>query len=146
MKVMSSNIKIALSILIIAALAAFIVNINDLIPKEAPLLPTAGTDNSGKDYSDCFGESPGTVLFVYSNSCPHCQNMKSIIKELEKEGYKFYWAEGSDPEARDIIDQCFSDIIGGYVPQFICPANGQEKTGEMTKAELKNFADSCASS
>ena len=83
-----------------------------------------------------------TVIFVYSESCPHCQNMKPLVKELEGEGYNFYWATGSDSNAYEMLEECFADIMTGYVPQFICP-DGTEYTGEMPIGDLKNFADKC---
>lgn len=83
-----------------------------------------------------------TVIFVYSDSCPHCANMKPLIKELEEEGYNFYWATGSDAKSQELLNECFADVMSGYVPQFICP-NGIEHTGEMPIEDLKDFADKC---
>jgi thiol-disulfide isomerase/thioredoxin len=137
--------KSIVSALIIIALAVLIVNANKLVspkvPGEEPTKPIGS--ESVVDYENCFSEDPSTVVFVYSNSCPYCNNMKPIIEELEKEGYKFYWAESSDSEARDIVSSCFNDLLSGYVPQFICPKTGKEQTGAMSKADLKKFADDC---
>jgi len=83
-----------------------------------------------------------TVIFVYSDSCPHCQNMKPLVKELEDAGYNFHWATGSDSNVYEMLNECFADIMTGYVPQFICP-NGAEHTGEMPIEDLKEFADKC---
>lgn len=140
-------IKTIVSVIVIVVLAVFIVNINKLISLKAqsiveePIAPITGGDVT--DYGKCFDKDPSTVVFVHSNSCPHCRSMMPIIEELEKEGYKFYWAESSDNEAREIINNCFSDLLSGYVPQFICPKTGKEQTGGMGKDELKGFADSC---
>ena len=140
-------IKIFISILFIVFLAFLVVNANKLIKSNLPEIAEkqdiGSTGESVVDYGDCFSEDPSTVVFVHSNSCPHCNSMKPIIGELEEEGYKFYWAESSDSAARQVVNDCFSDILGGYVPQFICPKTGKEKTGGMSKAELKSFADSC---
>jgi len=83
-----------------------------------------------------------TVIFVYSESCSHCAKMKPLVKELEGEGYNFYWAGGSDSNAYEMLNECFTDIMTGYVPQFICP-DGVEYTGEMSIEDLKAFADKC---
>ena len=83
-----------------------------------------------------------TVIFVYSDSCPHCQNMKPLIEELEGQGYNFYRATGSDAKSQELLSDCFADIMTGYVPQFICP-DGTEHTGEMPIEDLKDFADKC---
>ena len=94
---------------------------------------------------DCitkYGLTKDTVIFVYSDSCPHCQNMKPLVKELEDAGYGFYWATGSDSNAYEMLNECFADIMTGYIPQFICP-DGTEHTGEMPIEDLKAFADKC---
>ena len=83
-----------------------------------------------------------TVIFVYSDSCPHCQNMKPLIEELEGQGYNFYWATGSDAKSQELLSDCFADIMTGYIPQFICP-DGVEHTGGMPIEDLKDFADKC---
>jgi len=141
-------IKSIISLAVIIVLAVLIVNMNKFISPNVPNAAEVGdsplTDGSQVDYGECFSEDLSTVLFVYSNTCPYCNQMKPIVKELEDEGYGFYWAEGSDSSAMGVISTCFSDLIGGYVPQFICPSNGQEQTGAMDKADLKKFADDCA--
>ncbi|MBA3063974.1 hypothetical protein FP803_00890, partial [Candidatus Woesearchaeota archaeon] len=94
---------------------------------------------------DCitkYGLKKDTVIFVYSDSCPHCNNMKPLVTELEDAGYNFYWATGSDSNAYEMLNECFADIMTGYIPQFICP-DGVEHTGEMPIEDLKNFADKC---
>ena len=153
------TLKSLLTLLGIVIFAVFIVNLNKFIPQkevnnaeESAALGIGGAEESAalgsgqdvKDYGECFSESPDTVVFVHSNSCPHCRTMFPIVEELEEEGYKFYWAEGSDSAAREVIGTCFSDIVGGYVPQFICPKTGKEKTGAMSKSELIKFSDECS--
>ena len=140
-------IKSILSILVIIILAVLILNADKLIsPRKRVVGEDSITPLSGgavRDYRDCFSDDPSAIVFLHSNSCPHCRSMMPIIEELEEEGYNFYWAESSDSEARDVISNCFSDIIGGYVPQFICPATGNEQTGAMSKDNLREFADDC---
>ena len=89
-----------------------------------------------------YGIPKDAVIFVYSDSCPHCANMKPLVKELEEESYSFYWAGGSDSKSREILNDCFADVMKGYVPQFIC-SNGVEHTGEMSIENLREFADKC---
>ncbi len=141
-------VKSLVAILVIIVLAVLIVNVNRFIspkvPQKAEEKQDVLSERSVVDYSGCFSNSPGTVVFIHSNSCPHCVRMKPVIEELEGEGYSFYSAESSDTEAREIISSCLSDMLSGYVPQFVCPSTGVEKTGSMSKEELKAFADSCA--
>jgi len=136
-------IKSVISIVVIIVLAVLIVNANKLISPKRAQEPTAPASGAITDYGECFNKDPTTVVFVHSNYCPHCRDMMPIIEELEKEGYKFYWAESSDSEAREIVNNCFSELLSGYVPQFICPNMGEEQTGAMSKDELKGFADDC---
>jgi len=142
--------KSAIAVLVIIVLAVLIVNVDKIITPKVPSVVDEGVNLGTGDakigneaIEGCFSESPDTVVFVYSNSCPYCNKMKPFVNELEDEGYKFYWAEGSDSEAREVITNCFSDLLGKYVPQFICPATGKEQTGAMSKDELKKFADDC---
>jgi hypothetical protein len=143
---MKSILKVLLSVFVILIFAYLIVNVNSIVPPRKVMASEQGTStlNEGISYDECFQEDPSTIVFVHSNSCPHCRNMMPIVRELEGEGYKFYWAEGSDIEARAVIEGCFSDILSGYVPQFICPSNGKEQTGEMSKEELRSFSEECA--
>jgi thiol-disulfide isomerase/thioredoxin len=97
-------------------------------------------------YSDCAlanGLEKETVIFVYSNSCPHCLKMQPIVSDLELEDYKFKWASASDNEARALLKKCYSDVLAGGVPQFICAKNGQTIVGERTKTVLQEFAEAC---
>ncbi|MEA2037464.1 MAG: hypothetical protein U9O94_08185 [Nanoarchaeota archaeon] len=148
--------KLVTSIIVVIVLAVFIVNIDNVIPSqvsntvEKKVKQDTGsgeiTSTVVADYANCFsnyGQDPIEVVFVHSNYCPHCSTMKPIIGELEDEGYGFYWAESSNSEAANIISDCFSNALSGYVPQFICPKTGQEQTGAMDKLTLQKFADSC---
>lgn len=100
---------------------------------------------------ECTGLDADTMIFYYSNGCPWCQKMKPGVEALQKEGYKFYMAEGSDPEAAEMISSCIQDYMtSGGVPQFICLKTGDIHTGafvdadkNMDKAALKAWADSC---
>jgi hypothetical protein len=98
-------------------------------------------------YSACAvenGLSKGSIIFVYSDSCPHCTRMKPIIKDLE-ETYEFYWASASDSSSKAILRDCFSDVLAGGVPQFICSKNGKSLVGEKPKAVLEDFTIACNS-
>ncbi|MBW2977409.1 hypothetical protein KY331_01045 [Candidatus Woesearchaeota archaeon] len=100
---------------------------------------------------ECTGLDPETVIFYYSTGCPWCQKMKPGVENLEKEGYKFYWAEGSDPEAAELIDNCIKEhMTSGGVPQFICLKNGKIQTGAFVDADknmdqdaLQAWVDDC---
>ena len=96
-------------------------------------------------YSDCAnlkGLTKGTVIFVYSDTCPHCVRMKPIVTELGDE-FEFYWANAGDSSARTLLNDCFKDVLAGGVPQFICSKNGANIVGEKSEEVLKTFAESC---
>lgn len=90
----------------------------------------------------CKGISPDTVIFYHADWCGHCAEMKSAVEELEEEGYNFFWAESSSAETAEVKD-CFSDVLQGAVPQFICLGTKEYELGAIGKEKLKDFADSC---
>ncbi len=97
-------------------------------------------------YSSCAVENDlkkDAIVFVYSDSCPHCIRMKPIVTDLEVEEYNFKWVSASDNEAKTILRNCFSDVLASGVPQFICAKNGQTIVGETPKETLRAFAQSC---
>ena len=69
--------------------------------------------------------------------------MKPIVKELENEGFSFAWVETEDSQAMNIIKDCFSDVVGRGVPEFICAGSKEVKMGAQSKSALKSFAESC---
>lgn len=102
--------------------------------------------NNNKTDNTCYtnyGLKYNTIIFYHASWCPHCTNMKPIIKELESEGYNFYWVESDTNTGTEVIESCFKDTIQGGVPQFICTGTKQSVLGEMSKDKLKSFADKC---
>ena len=96
-------------------------------------------------YSNCAlekGLEKGTVVFVYTDTCPHCKKVKPAVTELGEE-YSFYWANAADSSARTLLNDCFKDVLAGGVPQFICSKNGANIVGERPKEVLEEFAKSC---
>jgi thiol-disulfide isomerase/thioredoxin len=120
-----------------------------VISQETSSVVTSETNFSSADvekYASCAtknGLDKKTVIFLYSDSCPHCQKMKPIITELQSENYNFKWASVSDNEMRNILSECYSDVLAGGVPQFICAKNGQTIVGEKSKETMAEFAKSC---
>ncbi|MCX6778600.1 MAG: hypothetical protein NT157_07035 [Candidatus Micrarchaeota archaeon] len=90
------------------------------------------------------GITRGAVVFIHTNTCPHCTTMKPIVEKLVGEGYDFVYAEYYDPAAAPVRD-CLAQYRSGYVPQFICAYTGDEITGEASEQELRNFAEACRS-
>ena len=150
----ADKIKALVSVVVILILAIVIVNMNSIFPVNNNIAmgqqitkQTTRTDtNVIVDSSTCVGKygiPENAVVFIYADWCPHCANMKPVVQKLEGEGYNFYWVESSDSKASEVVINCLSDLVGGYIPQFICPKTGKEQTGEMTEYQLKQFADAC---
>ena len=98
-----------------------------------------------------YGLTQDTIIFYYSNSCGWCSKMKPGVEALEKEGYKFYWIEGSDAETSGLIDDCVrSYMTSGGVPQFICPKTNEihvgafsDENSDLDQLALKEWVDNC---
>ena len=149
-----NSVAAVIAIIAIFAISAFILNIDKIFPDNEEIIvnneeitENAGIELTGAStYSECSakqGLSKGTVLFIYSDSCPHCTRMKPILTGLESNGYDFYWVTSGDNKARAVISSCFKDVISSYVPQFICSSNGKSIVGGKSKETLKSFADDC---
>jgi parvulin-like peptidyl-prolyl isomerase len=93
---------------------------------------------------DNYGITGDTIIFYHADWCPHCTKMMPIVEDLEDEGYNFLWAETSSRES-SVIVECFSDVIQGGIPEFICAGTNEYRLGEMSKSQLRNFADKCKS-
>jgi parvulin-like peptidyl-prolyl isomerase len=87
--------------------------------------------------------TPDTVIFYHASWCGHCQKMMPIVEELVEEGYNFYYAETSSGEGTEAVTKCYSDVLQGGVPQFICAGTKEYHMGSTTKEKLKEFADNC---
>jgi thiol-disulfide isomerase/thioredoxin len=98
------------------------------------------------EYADCAtlnNLDKNSVIFIYSDSCPHCLRMKPIVNDLESQNYKFIWVSAADNNMRNIMNKCYSDILAGGVPQFICARNGETLVGEQSQEELQQFTANC---
>ncbi|MEA3430111.1 MAG: peptidylprolyl isomerase [Nanoarchaeota archaeon] len=93
-----------------------------------------------------FGLTKDTVILYYldSNKCPQCQNMFASVKSLEGKGYNFYYADIADKGSLDVLDACFSDLVEGKAPLFICAGSGEYVLGEMKESSLVKFAQECS--
>jgi hypothetical protein len=117
-----------------------------IIKQEEQIQENIFSTEEVEKYSNCaleHGLTKDTIVFVYSNNCPYCKKMQPIVTDLELDDYIFKWASPADSEAKTLLRNCFSDVLEGGVPQFICAKNGASLMGERPKAVLKEFADSC---
>lgn len=114
-------------------------------------------DNAGFDeplfseeiekYSSCSlknNVTKDTTLFIYLDSCPYCKKMKPIVNSLELDGYSFKWISADNNEGKKLLRDCFSDVLTGAVPQFICAKNGETIVGEMPLEKLQEFSVACS--
>lgn len=92
--------------------------------------------------SDDEGLLSGTVVFYYASWCSSCGTAKSDVESLMGEGYSFKIVlEGDSSE--ELVDTCFSEVVGAGYPQYICSSDGTVVSGTMSKKEIKAFADNC---
>ena len=107
-----------------------------------PTNPLEGTNMSVQECLNQIGFDG--YIFLYSTSCPHCQNMLPIVDELIAEGYNFEKVTSSTPGSEK-LSQCISDL-SGYVPEFICNTGNKEAShlgGGLTKEELIEMYNAC---
>ena len=87
---------------------------------------------SPKDVKKMMTSSKPVAIFFYMDGCPHCETMKPIWSELEKEtGMEFGKVESANVPKE----------LGIYAfPKFMKVKGGHQKTvdGEMSKGELKS--------
>ncbi len=103
--------------------------------------------NCAKDLYDL---SEDTIIFYYGDFCGWCAKMKPGIEQLEKEGYKFYWAESTTPTKSEVAKKCFKGVLGSGVPQFICVKNAKVKSGAFVDDNsdldvdlMRDWVDEC---
>ncbi len=99
-----------------------------------------------KEHLECLKKNiidENSVVFYYSDErCPFCTSMRDIVVELEDQGLNFVKVKHTGPKLDD-LQACFSDVVTGKVPQFICAKTKATIFGEMTEQELKDFALEC---
>lgn len=119
------------------------VDLSNLVSGESVSGASVSEDDGSDSCYSGYGIKDNTVIFYHAEWCPHCKNMKPIVSDLEKEGFSFYSAETSSGEGTEAVKECFSDVLQGGVPQFICAGSKEYKLGEMKKSELRSFAENC---
>ena len=85
-----------------------------------------------------------SIIFIYSDSCPHCTKMKPWVEELEGKKYQFLWVSVNGDKIQT-ISKCLEGIVElRYVPDFICPLTEKNKVGAFTSIEeMENFIEEC---
>lgn len=116
MKLNSTHVTIAVSLLIIVLIALFIAFIpSKNSTKGEELIP----------FAKCLADSG--AKFYGAFWCPHCQNQKTLFGKAAKE---LPYVECSTPDMRGQTPVCASANIASY-PTWIF-ADGSKQSGEMT--------------
>jgi hypothetical protein len=98
-----------------------------------------------------YGIDSGSIIYhTNSERCPSCRATDSVVSELQTleyiEGiyYPVYRLDRAESGNQNLILEClrFFDNID-YVPQLLCPLNGQSLTGEFGLNEALDFAEDC---
>lgn len=88
--------------------------------------------------------STGTVVFMYATDCAYSKVMIPYVRQLESEGYKFYWADTANGSALQPVTNCLKDVAAmASTPEFICPAKDKGRIGAFSLEELRGFAENC---
>ncbi|MEM2918119.1 MAG: hypothetical protein QXY62_01285 [Candidatus Altiarchaeota archaeon] len=117
--------------------------------KNACLLKDRESTKNKEVISGCLDKyniSSTSVVFLYSDTCPHCARMKPLVRNLENQSYNFTWINVQDAEKMAIAKDCLLNVLDvrGYVPQFACPITKELKVGVFASIEkMKEFADRC---
>lgn len=83
------------------------------------------------------------LLFFYGLECPHCQKMEKLVDTLNTEGFDIEkvecWHNKGNEELFVKMD-CEDEPCGG-VPFFVNQKTKKTACGEVTYAELKEWAE-----
>lgn len=85
------------------------------------------------------------VVFIYADWCPHCQDMKPLVQQLQREGFSVYLAPSTNSTVVGYLRECLSGIAQlRYIPEFVCPSNGKSKVGKFSNIdEMRAFFQAC---
>jgi hypothetical protein len=104
---------------------------------------TKTQNNTNTTSTDCltkYNLTNETLIFYYSQSDMYSEDMQLIVSELS-ENYTFY---KTGQLWDDEFNACFS-IEAGHTPTFVCAGTQERIVGEVSRDELKAFADKCKS-
>ncbi|MFH0863143.1 MAG: hypothetical protein V1875_08970 [Candidatus Altiarchaeota archaeon] len=98
-----------------------------------------------------YGVGVNTVVYHRSSKdCTLCTKMDAVVDELknanfdENTKYKVFVVDESSPEEKKLLSECMQGFDNSdYAPQLLCPANGEDLTGEFTLGKATAFADRC---
>ena len=109
------------------------------------LLNTTGAP-SGETCFAAYGLDPRTPIFAYKPTCPYCEQMIPIIRDLENRGYSFRWVDRTNQDENKMLYACLGGTVANFVPQLICPNTRNERQGVLTENEIVAFAEACKKS
>ena len=98
-----------------------------------------------------YGVGINTVVYHRSGKdCPLCSKTDPVVAELKGASYnddtkyRVYAVDESVPDERKMLSECMQGFDNSdYAPQLLCPANGEDLTGEFGLSQATAFADRC---
>jgi hypothetical protein len=109
------------------------------------LLNTTGVPSDETCFA-AYGLDPRTPIFAYRPTCPYCEEMSPIIRDLENRGYSFRWVDRTNTDENKMLYACLRGTVADVVPQLICPNTRKERQGVLTENEIIEFAENCTKS
>ena len=100
---------------------------------------------SGGEVEECalsLGMEEGQVVYLYKENCPVCSQMPEPMASIDPNNTRFYHLDIRD-SSEDALEECFAGLVGGYVPQFICPGNEKRRMGFILEHDLREFVEDC---
>lgn len=91
-----------------------------------------------------YGLTDKFTFFIYADWCPYCAKMKPWVQQLQ-EKHNIVWINAENSSAVKIISECLSGIAQlKYIPEFVCPANGESHIGAFASIEeMDSFMTKC---
>lgn len=108
--------------------------------------PNGSVNTASNGPSSCLAKyGMEGVVFIHADWCPHCQNMKPLVEQLQSEGYKVVMANTADKTILGQVSECLSGVAQmKYIPEFVCPKNKEDKVGEFASIdEMRAFFERC---
>ena len=98
-----------------------------------------------------YGVGMNTVVYHRGGKdCALCTKTDPVVDDMKNANYndntkyKVFAVDESVLEERKLISECMQGFDNSdYAPQLLCPANGEDLTGEFSLSQATAFADRC---
>ncbi|VVB73533.1 Uncharacterised protein [uncultured archaeon] len=91
------------------------------------------------------GIGAGTIVYIYSDTCPASQKNTPWVMSMSAEGRDIFLANTANASAMATVASCLSKMaLFEGTPEYVCPSTGQQRSGAFSsQMELDAFAAAC---